>query len=421
MTKLAAGAKRRSVALTWGLPADTGGAKITGYAISWKPKGACPNSKVAPAAGQMQAKGNAGGATVAGLANECAYTFTVVASNVAGAGGPASVDGTPTADQPPAPAPPTAATEHAGAQTTVTWGEPELEGQTEQGFYLVAIDGQGNKVPLPPVGAGARSANVPATANGGAGTLVLGRNYTFTLAVATTKPGATAPITSPQSKPSNAVEVFAGPSALNVSKTRIGPQAFRFTVQATWQGKVGQISAAGAATGVQDGAGPVTYDVNVPWGQSANVSFSASIPSAPDAPAQTASRAPTNPLPQFTSGPQAVWGPCSNNPDISGDKVHENGYWTANVDFGGEGAREYSDNFQSTWAYAYGTNQPSPTQGNEGFGTPPTQMLDGIMRTNGRRHEDQYTFFVQFRFRVQGYGWVTSTRTVANSPDCAGD
>lgn len=408
---LAAAGADQKISLTW-RPGDTGGAPITGNTVSWQPTVAGCGQ-----AGKV-AKGALTAVDLRGLQNECAYRFTVVPANRVGTSRatPASVVATPSAKQPATPAAPTAQVDHATGTTTIAWAKPDMKGQTPASYKLVATTDTG-PVELGPLDPGQTSLPVPASAGGGPGTLVLGKTYTFSVSVATTKGTASDP-----SPPSGAVEVYAGAAGIQITnQVRQSAQVWQVTVQATWQGKVGTIQAAGTggADGAKPGDGPVTFNVQVPWGQTANFSFQANVDGAP--PAQANGNQP-NPLPAFTGGPDPVWGACSNNPDIAGDKVHENGYWQIGIDGGGQGGIDYVTDVQSTWAYAYGTNQPSPTQANEGFGTPPTSLNGSTIRTNGRRHEDLYTFFVQFRFKVKGYdGWITSGRAAKNSPDCAGD
>ncbi|CAN5750621.1 hypothetical protein BH10ACT1_BH10ACT1_41000 [soil metagenome] len=394
-----------TVSLTWSI--DTGGGKMRDYAISWKPKaGGCGQP------GQQKARPNAVGATVGGLANECAYEFTVLAQNETAKSKPARASATPASEQIPAPAAPAAVTNHGDASTTVSWAPPtDTKGQTVASYLVFATDGQGNRVQFD-VGADQNQVVAGASPDGAPGTLVLGRTYTFTLGVGTTKG-----TKSPQSAPSGPTEVYAGASGVQIlSKQRQSAQVWVVTVQANWRGRVGSISAAGGATGNRPNAdGPQTFEVQVPWGQSANFTFQADVEGAPSA--QVGDSQP-NPLPTFTGGPDAVWGACSTNPDIPSDQVHENGYWQIGIDFS-QGSKDYVDEVQSSWAYAYGRNQPRPTQGNEGFGTPPTRLEGTTIRTNGRRHYPDYTFFVQFRFKMRGSNqWITSSMASPNAPAC---
>ncbi len=403
VTGLAATPADQAINLVWAPPTETGGAPIQGQLVTWAPAAASCGSN-----GDQPVAADATSASLSGLQNGCTYTVTVTAENRAGAGDPASVEGRPSATTPAAPAAPSVALQPADGSTVVSWTPPDLRGQPATGYVLTAVSNNGEHSWSQPLGADQTQVVVPGGEVDAPNMLRWGRTYAFTVAAVTQAQGEPSP-------PSAQVVPYTGPSGITLSRERIGAQQWRFTVQANWRGRVGTIQAAGAAQGTQPGDGPRTFDASIPWGQNGQVTFQACVEGAACFQEQ---RQQANPVPRFTGAPDPVWGPCQTNPDIPSDRVHENGYWQIGIDGGGEGGRNYITAVESTWAYAYGNNQPSPTQGNEGFGTPPTALDGDRIHTNGRRHYPNYTFFVEFRFHVQGHGWVHSGRVARNAPGC---
>ena len=145
-----------SAAVSWTAPAVDGGAPITAYLVTASPGGA-----TATTAGATTA-------TVSGLVNGTAYTFTVAASNAAGQGAPsaASAPVTPLG----LPGAPTGATATPSVgSATVTWTAPASDGGSAVLSYLVMAS---------PGTATATSASTSATLSG----LTAGTQYTFTVA-----------------------------------------------------------------------------------------------------------------------------------------------------------------------------------------------------------------------------------------------
>ena len=123
-TAVAGTSGNATVALTWVTPASNGGSAITFYTATATPGGATCSTSGALAC------------TVSGLTNGTAYTFKVVATNVAG-------DGLPSAASAPVtplsvPSAPTGVAGTAGAkQVVVTWLAPATNGGTPITGYTV--------------------------------------------------------------------------------------------------------------------------------------------------------------------------------------------------------------------------------------------------------------------------------------------
>ncbi len=112
------------VTVSWTAPASTGGSPVTGYVVTGTPGGSC--TAVAPATSCV----------VDGLTNGTGHTFTVVASNVAGAGGASSASGSVTPRT--VPGAPTGVAGVAGnGQVTVSWTPPTSDGGSAVTGYVV--------------------------------------------------------------------------------------------------------------------------------------------------------------------------------------------------------------------------------------------------------------------------------------------
>ena len=124
-----------SATVTWTAPTDTGGGPITGYTVQ-----AFAGTSTTAAA-TLTAPGNAASLLVPGLINGASYTFTVTATNAAGAG-PTSAPSnsvTPAAVLPAAPAAPTATRGNASA--ALTWTAPADGGSPIIGYKVQAFAG----------------------------------------------------------------------------------------------------------------------------------------------------------------------------------------------------------------------------------------------------------------------------------------
>jgi hypothetical protein len=180
-TGVTAVAHNASAAVSWSAPASSGGSPITSYTVRSN-------------AGQLvTVDGSTLSTTVTGLTNGSSYTFTVTASNAAGAG-PASAPSN-TVTPATTPGAPTGVTATAGnASATVKWTVPASNGGSPITGYTVTSSGGGT------TSAGASATSV--VVNG----LTNGTSYTFTV-TATNSVG-----TGPASTPSNAVTPTAATS-----------------------------------------------------------------------------------------------------------------------------------------------------------------------------------------------------------------
>ena len=148
----------KTAVVSWTAPASTGGSALTGYTITSN-----PGAVTKTVAGTLTT------GTVTGLTNGTTYTFTVVATNVAGNGpaSSASNDVTPAA----VPGAPSAVTAVKGdASATVSWTAPASTGGSPLTGYTVTTSPGGQTTTVAP---DRTSTTVPALANGTA--------YTFSV------------------------------------------------------------------------------------------------------------------------------------------------------------------------------------------------------------------------------------------------
>ncbi|HUN35601.1 MAG TPA: fibronectin type III domain-containing protein [Trebonia sp.] len=160
-TAVTAKAGNAQATVSWTAPASNGGSPVTGYTVT------------ASNGATVSAAATATSATVTGLTNGTAYTFTVAAANATGTG-PASAASSPVTPSGP-PGAPTAVTATAGnGQATVTWTAPASTGGGAITSYTVTAS------------PGTATATVAGTVTTTTVTgLANGTAYTFTVTAAT--------------------------------------------------------------------------------------------------------------------------------------------------------------------------------------------------------------------------------------------
>jgi hypothetical protein len=177
-----------TASVSWTAPGD-GGSPITGYTVT-------PD----PADGTVTMTGPTS-ATVTGLTDGTAYTFTVTAMNLIGSSDPSSPSNQVTPQPPTVPDPPTGVVAAAGnAQASVHWTAPVNNGGSPILSYTVTSDPAGGTAST----LGATSTTVLGLTNGVA--------YTFTV-VATNAVGPSTP-----SDPSNPVTPTSGTVKSNTAE-----------------------------------------------------------------------------------------------------------------------------------------------------------------------------------------------------------
>src|SRR5438445_331571 len=159
-----ASAGQAQATVTWTAPASDGGLPLTGYTVTSN-----PGNKTATVAG------TATSATVGGLTNGTAYTFTLHATNAVGSGAESSPSAPVTPQQATVPGAPTGVVAARGdAQALVTWTVPASDGGSPITGYTVTVTPGGTTVDADVTGSGpATSALVGGLANG--------TSYTFTV------------------------------------------------------------------------------------------------------------------------------------------------------------------------------------------------------------------------------------------------
>lgn len=200
-TGVTATAGNAQATVNWIAPVADGGSPITAYTVNVATvNGVAPVPPVT-----VSAPATARTATLSGLTNGAAYTFSVTASNAIGAG-PASAPSaavTPSAPITP-PGAPTGVTATAGnAQATVAWAAPAGNGGSAITGYTVRVATANGAPPVTPISVSAPATALSATVTG----LSNGTTYTLTVTAANATGAGAA------SAPSNSVTPTAGPVA----------------------------------------------------------------------------------------------------------------------------------------------------------------------------------------------------------------
>ena len=204
-TSVIATAGNTTASLSWTAPASNGGTAITSYTVSSSPSGGTATINVA-----------ARTASVTGLTNGTAYTFTVVATNAAGTSSPSNASNSVTPNIKPN-APTSVIATAGNGNATVSWTAPGSNGGSAITSYTVSSS---------PGGLTATTAN-GTTTNATVPGLTNGTAYTFTV-VATNAAG-----TSETSNASNSVTPRTIPNAPTDVLVSSGPNIGQITVSWT--------------------------------------------------------------------------------------------------------------------------------------------------------------------------------------------
>ena len=119
--------------VTWTAPSDNGGSAVTGYTVT-AVEDATKSCTPTPATALT--------CTVAGLTNDTAYTFTVVATNAIGSSSASAPSSAVTPEAPTAPGKPAAPAASAGnAEATITWAAAsDTGGSAITGYTITTVE-----------------------------------------------------------------------------------------------------------------------------------------------------------------------------------------------------------------------------------------------------------------------------------------
>jgi fibronectin type III domain protein len=195
-TAVTATAGDAQASVTWTAPLSDGGSPITSYTVTSSPAGASVIVTPPAAGGAVPTT-----ATVTGLTNGTAYTFSVTATNAAGTGAASANSNSVTPIG--LPGAPTAVSATAGSgQASVTWTAPLSDGGSPITSYTVTSSPAGGSVIVTAPAAGG-AVPTQSVVSG----LVPGTAYTFSVTAAN------AAGTGAGSTPSNSVTPFTLPGA----------------------------------------------------------------------------------------------------------------------------------------------------------------------------------------------------------------
>jgi RHS repeat-associated protein len=188
----------KHVDVSWTAPADNGGSAVTGYTVTASPGGATASTTGATTA------------TISGLTNGTAYTFTVTATTAAGTG-PASAASAGITPVGPPSAPLNVSAAATNAQATVSWSAPANNGGHPITGYTVTASPGGATAST----SGATSATVTGLTNGTSYTFTVTASNDLGAGVPSQPSGAVTPGLPPN--PPTAVQAVGGDATATVS------------------------------------------------------------------------------------------------------------------------------------------------------------------------------------------------------------
>ena len=194
--------------VSWSAPADIGGSVITGYKVTAAPGGRTASTTTARTA------------TVTGLSNGTAYTFTVTATNSLGTSAASAASSAVTPKGPPD-APTSVSALRGNQSVNLSWSAPAFDGGSAvTGYKVVATDTSNRNTKSTVCASTSSSTTTSCTATG----LTNGHAYTFT--VAATNAIGTSPVSTPSAK--------ATPATVPNAPTRVSAATSDRSARVSW-------------------------------------------------------------------------------------------------------------------------------------------------------------------------------------------